>query len=554
MAALQTFPAGPMSDFLSGANHSVAPVNPFNTEMARSWQILDARRQTPQAVVEADVVIIGTGAGGGIAAEMLTNAGLKVVMLEQGSLKTSDDFRNDEHKAYAELYQEGIMRMTRDGAITLLQGRTVGGSTTVNWTSSFRTPNQTLQHWQEQFGLTDLTNEQLAPWFERLEQRLQISEWAVPPNANNQVIQRGCDALGWHWNTMKRNVHGCANLGYCGTGCPINAKQSMLTTTVPQALQNGATLIHSARAESLTWANDTVQEVVCYAMNEYLTETDSARRFVVRAKQVIVAGGGINSPALLKRSKVPDPHNLAGKRTFIHPVNFSLAQFSQPVHGYYGAPQSIYSDQFLWNNPEQHHGFKLEVPPMHPAISSALLSGFGATSMARMSQLSHSNLMIALMRDGFDQRSAGGTVELESNGDPVLDYPVNDYLWQSVKQSWLAMAEIQFAAGAKGVIPVHSRGERSPTLSHFRTQIDNLSYALHDVRLASAHIMGGCTMAASPERGVVTPQGRHHQLENLWIFDGSVFPTSVGANPQLSIYALTAYLIDSFIQNYAGSF
>lgn len=523
----------------------------FLQGIARGWQVIDASELDADRSFDADVIIIGTGAGGGTSAEILANAGLKVLLVEEGSLKTSSDFKNDEAKAYAELYQEGLARATQDGGIGILQGRTVGGTTTVNWTSSFRTPDPTLAHWAQVHGVKGLDSASMAPWFARMEERLGIAPWAVPANANNEVISTGCEALGWHWKLIPRNVRGCWNLGYCGTGCPTNAKQSMLVTTLPAALEKGAILIHRLKAEQLVIEGDQISEVLCRGMNEQMTRADG-RSVKLRGRHVILAGGAINSPALLMRSKAPDPHGRLGKRTFLHPVNFSLAQYDRAINGFYGAPQSVYSDHFQWNNGTTGPiGFKLEVPPMQPSITAALLGGHGQEHFQRMQKLAQSNILIALMRDGFDERSQGGQVMLRDDGNPVLDYPLDDYIWDGARRAWLAMGEIQFAAGATAVMPTHSHGRLSSNWQDYQEQVNNLRYATYDVRLASAHVMGGCAMGEDPTQAVTNSQGQHHQLENLSIFDGSLFPTSIGANPQLSIYGLVSRLASDLAQRLA---
>ncbi|MFN3579069.1 MAG: GMC family oxidoreductase N-terminal domain-containing protein [Pseudomonas sp.] len=524
----------------------------FLQGIARGWQVLDASSFTEDQQFEADVVIIGTGAGGGTSAEILAQAGLKVLLVEEGSLKTSSDFKNDEAKAYAELYQEGAARATSDGGIGILQGRTVGGTTTVNWTTSFRTPDQTLAHWADVHGVSGLDRDSMAPWFARMEERLGIAPWALPANANNEVLRAGCSALGWHWAVIPRNVRGCWNLGYCGSGCPVNAKQSMLVTTLPAALDKGATLIYKARAEQLVMEGERVTGVLCRGMNNELTQA-SGQRLQVRARHVVLAGGAINSPALLLRSQAPDPYQRLGKRTFLHPVNFSVAQYNKDINGFYGAPQSVYSDEFQWRNGATGPiGFKLEVPPMQPSITSALLGGPGQANFQRMQKLAQSNIMIALMRDGFDEQSQGGQVSLRENGTPQLDYALNDYIWDGARRAWLAMGEIQFAAGATAVMPTHSRARLSRSWSDYQEQVNGLRYALYDVRLASAHVMGGCAMGEDPRQAVTNSRGRHHQLENLSIFDGSLFPTSIGANPQLSIYGLVSRFATALASELGG--
>jgi|TARA_R110002126_G_scaffold68035_5_gene172051 choline dehydrogenase-like flavoprotein len=519
----------------------------FLQGVARGWQVIDAATLENETTLEADVIIIGTGAGGGTSAEILAQNGFKVLLVEEGSLKTSSDFKNDEAKAYADLYQEGLARATADGGIGILQGRTVGGTTTVNWTSSFRTPEPTLAHWAKEHNVKGLDSQSMAPWYARMEERLGVAPWAVPANANNDIIRLGCEKLGYHWKVIPRNVRGCWNLGYCGTGCPTNAKQSMLVTTIPAALEKGATLVHSARAESLVVTGDRVTEVLCRGMNSTLTAA-TGQRLRLRGKHIVLAGGAINSPALLLRSKAPDPHGRLGKRTFLHPVNMTLARFDRDINGFYGAPQSIYSDHFQWDQGTTGPmGYKLEVPPMQPSITSALMGGMGQENLQRMNGLAQSNLLLALLRDGFHEQSQGGSVALRDNGDPVLDYPLNDYLWDGVRRAYLSMGEIQFAAGAKSVMPTHAHARESHSWDDFKQQIDELSYRIHDVRLATAHIMGGCAMGEDPAQAVVDSRGRHHQLDNLSVLDGSIFPTSIGANPQLSIYGIVAKLTTALV-------
>ena len=211
--------------------------------------------------------MIGSGAGGATSAELLSAAGFKVLLIEEGPLKTSSDFHLQENEAYAQLYREGLGRMSKDGAITILQGRAVGGTTLVNWTSSFRTPEQTLEHWAREHGVKGLASEDLHPWFERIEQRLGISPWALPPNPNNDVLRRGCEVLGYRWAVIPRNVRGCWNLGYCGMGCPVNAKQSMLVTSIPTTLDNHGELLYLARAQRFEHDGRRITQLLCQALD-----------------------------------------------------------------------------------------------------------------------------------------------------------------------------------------------------------------------------------------------------------------------------------------------
>ncbi len=514
--------------------------DPFLEGINGGWQAIDASRLVADRDLEVDVAIVGSGAGGGIAAEILARSGLRIALLEEGPLKTSTDFRMREADAYPQLYQESAARKTKDKSINILQGRCVGGSTTVNWTSSFRTPKATLAHWQREFGLKELSVEGLSPWFDAVDRRLDIHRWEAQPNENNDLLRRAGRKLGVPVATMRRNVKGCWNIGYCGMGCPTNAKQSMLVTTIPAALAAGGILVHRLRAERLILKGDRVEALEAAAMHEAGIHP-LPWRVRIRARHFVLAAGAIGTPALLLRSGAPNPQGLLGRRTFLHPTTVAAAVMPQPVKGYEGAPQTIYSDHYLDSVPADGPiGYKLEVPPMHPVLFATTLQGFGEAHARLMREFAHSHAMLALLRDGFHPDSPGGSVQLDGNGAPVLDYPITDFVWDGVRRSWLAMAELQFAAGAKRVFIVHEQCAGYANAAEAREGIAQLPLEPHLARVVSAHVMGGCGMAADEKRGVTDGFGRCRGLANLTVCDGSLFPTSIGANPQQSVYALAA--------------
>jgi choline dehydrogenase-like flavoprotein len=380
-----------------------------------------------------------------------------------------------------------------------------------------------------------------------MEARLHVSDWQAAPNENNDLLKRGLDKLGIQAGFIRRNVNGCWNLGYCGMGCPTNAKQSMLVTTIPSALDHGATLVTRARAERFVLRGERADELLCVALSEDGVGA-TGRLLRLRAKHFVVAGGAINSPALLMRSSAPDPHGLLGKRTFLHPTLISAAIFPQRVEAWAGAPQTVYSDHFLHTGPiDGALGYKLEAPPLHPVLLSTTLSGFGQGHAELMRQFPHMHGMLALLRDGFHPASQGGAVQLK-DGAPVLDYPLNDVVWDGARRALLTMAEIQFAAGAKSVQPVHEMAEPYTSWAAAKAGIAALPFRNHLARVVSAHVMGGCAMAPDDRLGMVGADGRYHGVRNLSVHDGSLFPTSIGANPQLSIYAITARLASALAQ------
>ena len=530
--------------------------DPIREGIARGWKVSGGRWSTTPDKIVCDVAIIGSGAGAGISAELLARAGLQVVIIEEGPLKSSTDFNQLESEAYPALYQESAARKTRDKAINILQGRCVGGSTTVNWTSSFRTPLPTLKFWQERFGLTGYTSEALAPYFAQVEQRLNIAPWLASPNENNALLQRGAGKLGIVAEPISRNVKGCWNLGSCGLGCPTNAKQSMLVTTIPAALDLGARLLTETRAEKFEFLNGRVSALLCQNVlsnSAFLQAGIGFSAIKIVAQHYILAGGAINSPAVLLRSGAPDPHGQLGTRTFLHPVVMSSSIFAHRVEAWSGAPQSVYTDHFLNTQAiDGPIGYKLEAPPLHPLIFASTVPGMGQGQHDLLTKFPRNHTLLALLRDGFHDEAPGGKVHLRGDGSAELDYPLTDYVMEGGRRALLSMMEIQFAAGAQQVLPLHEMAAPYTRWEQARAAVLALPMKPRLVKVVSAHVMGGCGLAATEKRGVTRPDGVHWHIDNLSIHDGSLFPTSIGANPQLSVYGTVNRLAQSLAKKLTG--
>lgn len=490
--------------------------------------------------LSCDVCIIGSGSGGAWLAHELCAKGLDVVMLEEGGYHTRREFDLTEANMYPKLYQELGNRTTDDLSITMLQGRSVGGSTTVNWCSSFRTPDRILEVWRERHGLDELTPEALTPHWEAAEKRLHIAEWPEALiNRNNRILWEGLGKLGYERGLIRRNVNGCANLGYCGMGCPIDAKQSMLVTVLPDAVEKGLRLFANVSVRRLETSGRKITRVVADVLDPK-TDRRSGRTFTVQAKVTAVCGGAMNSPALLLRSGL-DADGRVGQRTWLHPVVAMLAMFDEPVNAFSGAPQSVYSHHFIERG-EGKMGFFLEVPPVHPMLGAVVATGVGAPFQQFMSKLPHINAMIAINVDGLLPNEKGGTVRLRDSGygRHSFNYELPPEFWEAARTGCREMARLQFAAGAKKVLslhldPVELNGEKDLAL------LDAAPFEKLKMRVVSAHLMGGCAAGKDPSKSVVDPHFRFHGLDNLFVVDGSVFPTSLGVNPQLTIFGLARW-------------
>jgi choline dehydrogenase-like flavoprotein len=500
-----------------------------------SPNVVDGSRAASDLVLEADVCIIGTGAGGAVTAATLARAGRSVLMLEEGGYYTHADFTMREKDTEPRLYQEGMARATGDGAIEILQGRAVGGTTVVNWTTCFRTPEDVIEHWKKKHGVAGFAYADLVPHYEAIEQRLAIAKVGYGSmNPNNKVLYDGCTKLGWAVDTLRRNVHACMQTGFCHLGCPVNAKRSMLVTMIPDAIDAGAKLVFRARADRFdieAGAVKTLRGTLLDAEGKKPT----GRSFTVKAKRFVVCGGAINSPALLLRSGI-DGGGLVGTRTFLHPVVGSSAIYEEPIEASRGAPQSAASHHFAHRGDEV--GFFLEAVPWYPALMAATTPGFGRAHEAAFVRAPHAALHIAIAIDGFHDDVPGGRVTLRPSGAPLVEYPIVPKLWNAFRFGQKRLAEMQFASGAKTVTTLHE----IPVVMNGKVDeaaLDAARWENGSVPVSTAHQMGGCRMGDDPKTSIVRSEDlRCHGVSNLHVVDGSVFPTSLGVNPQESIYGL----------------
>jgi len=511
----------------------------------QSSNVIDGSRINKNLELSADICVIGSGAGGAVAAHTLVTAGKDVLIVEEGGYFSHLDFSMNEAEVYPKLYQEGLQRATQDLGIAILQGRAVGGTTVVNWTTCFRTPEDVVDHWRTHHHVGGFKLADIIPHYEWIEDRLCMQK--VPKeqmNPNNRKLFEGCKALGWQVDTIKRNVYACMNSGYCGMGCPYNAKRSMLVTLIPDAITSGARLLFRCRIDRLVENNNGIDhaEGTLLTTDGYHTRTETVR---IKAKHFIVAGGAINSPALLLRSGIND-HDRVGKRTFFHPSIVSVGLYDDPIEAYYGAPQSAASHHF--SHRSENVGFFLEAAPLHPVLASTALPGFGFDHHENMKPFSHIAPHTALTIDGFHSDLPGGQVTLRPSGTPLINYPLTPALWESFRFAQKRLAQAQFASGAKSVMTLHDPPlvMRSPNNI---ADIDEQPFETCRIGVFSAHQMGGCGMGDNHQTAVVRSEDlRHHRLSNLYVMDGSVFPTSLGVNPQQSIYGLVRLMASRLVE------
>jgi choline dehydrogenase-like flavoprotein len=482
-----------------------------------------------------DVCIIGSGAGGAVMAAQLAERGVRVLVLEEGAQRRLQDFQMKERTAFAQLYREQGQRGTSDLAIAILQGRALGGGSLVSWTSCLRIPDQVLVHWRAIHGVEGLDPATLAPHFSAVEHRLRVREQPVDQvNANNRVLLDGAGKLGLTHALVRRNVEGCANLGYCGMGCPVGAKMSADQTWLRDAVEKGARVFTETQAVRIETKGR--RAVVVHARVLDPERDHHARaQLVIRPKLVVLACGAIETPTLLLRSRI-EGRGRVGRRTFLHPTLLSLAAFRRPIEGYSGAPQSVASYHFS-DRGAARAGFFLQAVPVHPAFIAAAAAGFGQGHQDLMSRLGHLSALAASVADGLLPDDEGGTVTLRKDGRSRLDYPIRPDTWEALREANKVLARIQLAAGAERVWSPHEPPE---VLLHPDdvSKLDAAPWEPGRVSLLSTQPMGGCAMGKDRESSVVDSRLKLHDLDNVYVVDGSVFPSGLGVGPQETVMAL----------------
>ena len=479
----------------------------------------------------ADVCIIGSGCGGGASAKVLAESGKKVILVEEGGYYTSKQFDATEQTAYTHLYQQRAGQATDDLSVTVLQGRCVGGSSTVNWTTSLRTPDFVLKAWKRDHAVQGLSSKELEPYFERVERYLNIHQEPFENhNPNNRIILDGAKQLGYRAQVVGRNTENCQKAGACGLGCPFDAKKTVALTYVPAAITAGALVFANCRANRIEVRGRT-KHVTGVVFDE---QTQKAKTtFDIEAAVVIVAGSAINSPVLLLKSDLANSSGEVGRNLTFHATSAVLGLFDKVMYGAGGIPQSAMCDEFLNKNGDGG-GFWLEAVPIYPALAGLALPGFGFAHREMMHDYPHIGATIILVKE----IESSGRVTVNDEGRASIAYSLRGKDLEYLKQGLDVAARVQFAAGAKKVLTLHAQPTEFQSPADITKKLAKADWGKNELALYSAHPLGTCRMGGDPKRSVVDSHCQSHDVKGLFVIDGSVLPTSLGVNPQVTIISV----------------
>ncbi|HSD09493.1 MAG TPA: GMC family oxidoreductase [Candidatus Binatia bacterium] len=502
--------------------------------------ILDSSTVHGDVTLAADVCVVGSGAGGSVAAAELARGGKSVVLLEEGHYWTSDDFTQREEEMYPRLYRERGTKPTADYAVLVSQGRALGGSTLVSFCLCFRTPHQILAHWTERFGLAELSHESMFPYFERVEQQIGVKDMGPEQaNANNRVLIRGAERLGFRGRFMRHNRTDCLGCGYCVIGCAYDRKGDALTTYLAAASKAGARILPDVHVDTVWHERGAVAGVL-----GRFARPKSSKRFAlrVRAPLVVLAAGALESPMLWVRSRLPDPHRLAGRNLHLHPHVVVAGVFDDTIAFWQGIPQSYVVDEFLNLDKSIDGGHLTVAAAAQPVGAAALFPGLGHDHRRLMDAYARTAAVACFLHD-----RSSGQVTADARGQAVIDYRLNDEDKHDVMNAMRRSCEILFAAGAKSVILPYNDLVEIHQRSGIKV-IEERGILANDPLFLSFHPQGTLPMGRDPRVSMVDSFGAAHGIKGLYVADASVFPTSVAVPPQITVMALAARTAEAILR------
>lgn len=484
--------------------------------------------------VEADVVVVGSGAGGTVVATELVEAGRKVVVLEEGGYYPAEQLNQREDEMIARLMTRRGPEWNRDYSVTFARSKAVGGSTMCYWADSFRTPPDRIEKWAREFSLRDFTPTSLEPYFERTGVRAGIAR--VPDslvNANNRRFAAAAEGLGWSAPRIERAAPGCVGSGFCDLGCAYGAK-GLVFTYLPHGLRRGLEVFADCRADRFVVRDGRIAEVVASVVDR---ETGEPRREVrVRGKIVVVACGGLGSPYLLLKNGIRGP---VGKRLYWNPHLEVYCLYDDPVCSYVGVPCAHHLDEFRLvrtgrDGSYREGGYTILCGFVQPGGLAGTVTRWGETLQRLMDRYHHVGGAVSVIDD-----DEPAVVRVDHKGRMVIEAWLGPRDKEKARD-YLKKVSLLFLAAGAGEVYLPDNGWTTIRRPRDVAAIDRLPLEPHTITVNAAHLMGTCPMGEDPSRAAVDSYCRSHVVPNLFVTDASCLPTSVSVDPSWTIMAVAA--------------
>lgn len=482
--------------------------------------------------IVADLCVVGSGAGGAPVAWEAARHHKKVVVLEAGRFWRPKDFTQLEHEMFPRLYHEKGGRTTHDKAIHVHQGLGVGGSTLHNLNLCARLPQAIEKQWREMYGLSGLPTEKLHALYAEVEKHLSVRSLNEGHlNGNNRVFKRGVEALRYRGGYMKHNREGCAASGFCELGCPFDAKQNALKMYHAPAVEAGAMIVSDTWATKIRWHGTKAQTVEAVVREPQTGKP--LHRINVEAKVICVSASATGTPTLLQRSQIPDPYALLGSRLFLHPGVAVAGLFEETLQSWAGVPQAYECTEFLDFDRGSQKRVWIIPAFAHPVGASSILAGFGSEHARYFRDYHKMAAFTAMIHD-----ETSGTVRPKGDLGVDIRYWPDEKDRQQLALGLRECAKIMQAAGAKTVMVPFSKTQEFGRDARLEQALQSISIVPHDLNITAVHPMGSVWMGDDPKNSCVSSLGRYHHLDNVFVADTSLFPSSIGTPPQLTAYTL----------------
>ena len=501
---------------------------PAKDEPAKWVQKIQAGEEIHENIeLEAEIIVVGTGAGGAVVASELAEKGNAVLLIEEGDLQRRSAFTGRPLEMQRLMYRaKGFTATIGNTSMIVPVGRAVGGTTIINSGTCFRTPNLELCRWREKYGLTDFTLEHLEPYFKRVESVYQVETADMKyVGKTGEIISRGAKKLGYSHGPLPRNSPDCDGQGICCFGCPTDAKKSTNITYVPSALNSGAFMLTGTKAEKIIIKNKEV-----YGLEARSVST--GKKVKIKAPIVVLACGAFYTPLLLMKNKIGNSSGQLGKNLSIHPAGASVALMDEKVEGWKSIPQGYMVDEF------SDEGIVLEGTMLPLDMLATVVPLIGKEFQDLMEQYNYLSMYGFMIKDTSRGRVRPGKADI-----PLITYFMNNHDLKSIIRGHELTARIYLEGGAKTVYsPIH----RWRPITSKSDIVENLRKKVRvwDVDISAYHPLGTCFMGGNPNSYVTDPFGELYDQKNLFICDGSVVPPAIGVNPQITISALAARTAD----------
>lgn len=481
---------------------------------------VDGSKADKDVSINADVCIIGSGAGGASAAYAAARAGMKTVILEEGRYLTGEDFTQKPVDAFGTVYRDhGFITSFGTPPIIIPLGKSVGGTTTINSGTCYRMPSSVIKNWHDQYGIDWLTDDEYNRLASSVEKEIHVEP--VPDRIsgkNSGLFKKGTEALGLAGAPIPRNAYECDGCAFCAFGCPRDAKYGTMLNFIPDAIKHGAALYSNTKAVKLIINNNRIEGVKGAFLDRYGKST--SKQITVNAKHAIVSAGAIYTPIFLRKNGLKHP--LIGKNLHIHPAARVSAVFNERVDGWVGVPQGYNIHHYV------DEGIFIQGQFVPPSILSQSIPYIGKRHSELMDKYAYMGSFGALISD-----TGSGSVS-PGLSSPMIFYTLSKEDHVKMVKSIAITAKVWFAAGAA---EVHTQIATMPVI-HNEKEADDLLNKLPPawaLELMAFHPMGTVMMGGNDNTAVVKPDGETYEVKGLYAADASLFPTSTKLNPQITI-------------------